>query len=132
MSAACTYPKPDRSDYEPRRARTGDDTAIDLGWDEAFLKDGRPYRVEAWSDEGVTMLTYFFSTRGIETWSNEQLAKLLESEGLVRFLYPDRHVTAMPVTDAAGNDMWSVNVIVGTEDETYISDSTRLRSYWTA
>ncbi len=72
------------------------------------------------------MLTYFFSSRGLETYSDDQFASLLESEGLVRFLDTRRYVSAMPVKDAAGNDMWSVNVVVGDEDETYISDSTKL------
>jgi hypothetical protein len=124
------YPKPDRSDYKPTRTRTSEDPSFDIGWDEGFLRDGRPYRVECWAEEGVTMLTYFFSTRGLETYSNGQFAALLETEGLVRFLDNRRRVSAMPVTDAAGNDMWSVNVVVGVEDDTYIDDRTKLRSYW--
>ena len=124
------YPKPDRSVYKPTRTRSAEDPGFDIGCDEGFLRDGRPYRVECWAEEGVTMLTYFFSTRGLETYANEQFASLLEAEGLVHFLDERRRVSAMPVTDAAGNDMWSVNVVVGAEDETYISDNTELRSYW--
>ncbi len=75
------------------------------------------------------MLTYFFSTRGLETYVNEQFASLLEAEGLIRFLDERHRISAMPVTDAAGNDMWSVNVVVGDEDATYVSDNTKRRSY---
>jgi hypothetical protein len=124
------YPKPDRSDYKPTRTKTAEDPSLDIGWDEGFLTDGRPYRVECWAEEGITMLTYFFSTRGLETYSNEQFASFLEAESLVQFLDGRRYVSAMPVTDAAGNDMWSVNVVVGDEDDTYIHDKTNLRSYW--
>jgi hypothetical protein len=69
------YPKPDRSDYKPTRTKTAEDHSLDIGWDEGFLTDGRPYRVECWAEEGVTMLTYFFSTRGLETYSNEHRAR---------------------------------------------------------
>jgi hypothetical protein len=123
-------PRPDRSDYTPTRAKTAEDPSLDIGWDEGFLTDGRPYRVECWAEEGVTMLTYFFSTRGLETYSSEQFASFLEAESLVQFLDGRRYVSAMPITDAAGNRMWSVNVVVGDEDDTYINDKTNLRSYW--
>jgi len=63
-SSNAVYPKPDRSDYRPTRTRSAEEPSIDIGWGEGFLRDGRPYRVECWAEEGVTMLTYFFSTRG--------------------------------------------------------------------
>ena len=51
--------------------------------------------------------------------------ELTQAGDIVRAKQPSR----LPVV-AAGNDMWSVNVVVGDEDETYISDSTKLRRYW--
>ena len=124
------YPKPDRSTFKPNRTKTAENPALDIGWDEGFLSDGRPYRAEAWAEDQATMLTYLFSVRGLETYSNEQLANLLEAEGLIHFRDAQRrYVSAMPITDAAGNDMWSVNVVVGSEDDTYVTDNSKLNSY---
>ena len=124
------FPKPDRSNYTPRRTKSPDDPSFDIGWDEGLMSDGRPYRVECWAEEQMTCLTYFFSTRGLETYSNKQFAELLQREGLVDFLDGQPRVSALPLTDAAGNDMWSVSVVVGAGDEAYANDRSRLRRYW--
>jgi len=52
-----------------------------------------------------------------------------QGEGLLRFTSSKRYVAALPLTDASANDMWSVNVVVGDEDETFVSDDRPLRSY---
>ena len=124
-----SYPRPDRSDYTPNRRKTPENEALDIGWDEGVLRDGRPFRAECWAEDGVTHLTFFFSTHGLETASNTDLAALLLDADLIRFRGDRRYVAARPWTDAAGNDMWSVNVVVGDEDEMYVSDHLRLRQY---
>lgn len=123
------YPKPDRSDQTPNFIKTADNEALDIGWNEGFLSDGRPYRVECWAESQITMLTFFFSTAGMENYSDVMFKKLLSNEGLVKFVSDEPHVSAMPITDAGGNDMWSVNVVIGTEDELYAKDTIDLRAY---
>lgn len=100
-----TGPKPDRSDQTPNFSRSEENEAIDLSWGEGFLSDGRPYRVEHWAESQVTMLTFFFSTA----------------------MSDDPPVEIMLTTNAGGNDMWSVNVVIGTEDEIHARDLAPLR-----
>ncbi len=94
------YPKPDRSDHSPNFSKTPENDVIDIGWDEGILSDGRRYRVECWAQDQVTSLTYFFSTRGLEN-----------------------------MTNAGGSNMWSVNVVVGDDEKTFVSAQRPLRPY---
>ena len=116
------FPKPDRSDYEPRLEPAGDDRSFDVGWNEGFSSDGGPCRAEAWVEEGMTCLMFFFSTHGLENWSKRQFADFLEGEGIVSFRTDDPMVSATPLADASVNDMWSVTLVVGIDDETYVDD----------
>lgn len=126
------YPVPDRSDQVRVRTRTPDDDAVDIGWDSGNLTGGRPYIVECWAQEQVTMLTYFFSMRGLESATDDDFRRLLESEGLLKFTSGRRFVASRPWVDASGNELWSVNVVVGDDNHTYVDDNHRLRPYRTA
>jgi hypothetical protein len=125
-----THPKPDRSDYLPTTTKTPDNDVLDLGWNEGFFADGRPYRMECWAQDGITGLTFFFSTENFEQMSNEGFAALLEREGLVTFR-PDtkKSAYAMPFTESAGNGMWSLNVVVGDEYNMYADANTPVLGY---
>ncbi len=122
------YPKPDRSNYTPH-GKTQEDASFDIGWDEGFLSDGRQYRVECWAEDGMTVLTYFFSTGGLENMTDAQFADFLEREDLIRYPGEKSDAEAMPLTGASGNDMWSVSVVVGIDRETYVEDHSKLRPY---
>ena len=94
-----------------------------VGWHEGFLSDGRPYRIEAWTQFQIVCVTVFLSSAGIEQWSNEQLADLLEREKIVRFHSgKQRYVDAKSLPDASGNPIWSINVVIGAYDEPAIAD----------
>jgi hypothetical protein len=125
-----THPKPDRSNYKPNRSKTPDNDAVDIGWNEGFLSDGRPYRVECWAHDGVTSLTFFISTAGLEQYNNVQFVELLDRESLVQW-HPGvrRSAYAMPFTDASGNSLWSVNLVVGDDNDTLVADSVSIRAY---
>ncbi len=123
------YPAPDRSNYVPRRHPTPEDSSVDIGWDAGVLTDGRPWRAEAWAEAGATVLTFFFSTVGLEQASDADLAALLAREGLIRYRTAPGRANGMLIDDASGNSMWSVSVVIGTEDEVLVEDTTRLRSY---
>jgi hypothetical protein len=125
------YPKPDRSDQTPNFEKADDYDQIDLGWSEGVLSDDRPYRAEAWTMDKITMLTYFFSTKGLENYDEASFVEFLTKEGLVEFVaeQPQRYVSISKITDAGGNEMWSVNVAIGNEDRLFAKDSTDLKRY---
>ena len=123
------YPKPDRSEQTQNFVKSKENEALDIGWNEGFLADGRPYRAECWAESQITMLTFFFSTAGMENYSDSMFKGLLSKENLVHFITDEPQVSAMPFSDAGGNDMWSVNVVMGTEDELLAKDSISLRAY---
>lgn len=123
-------PKPDRSDLAPNRVKTADNSAVDVGWNEGVLSDGRPFRVEAWSEDGVTTMTYFLARTGLEGLSGEAAAHLLEREGLLTFRSGvKRSAYPVPVLDASGHELWSLNVVIGDEDGTFAEDHVPLRPY---
>ncbi len=108
-----SYPKPDRSN---RVKRNGND-AFDVGWNEGALVDGRPFRSEYWVEKGVSKLTIFLPVAGIEGLSGEELTALLEREGVLEFASgAPRDVTAEKAVDAAGNEVWALNVVLGADD----------------
>ena len=123
-------PKPDRSDALPNLAKTDENPVLDLGWTEGFLSDARPYRIEAWAEDQVSSITVFMSTNGIENYSNAQFADLLEREQLIAY-HPGgrRSAYAMPCTDASGNSLWSVNVVTGDDEETFVDVLADIRPY---
>ena len=59
--------------FFPFREETDD---VNIGWDCGFIGN-RPYFLECWATTGITMLTIFLSTTGIEDYSVEDLEKLL-------------------------------------------------------
>ena len=122
-------PRPERSTFKPNFHKSDENPALDIGWAEGTLKDGRPYRAECWAEDGVTSLTLFFSTIGIEEFTDADFAALLEAEGLMQFTGERRYVAAAPLTDSSGNGMWSVNVVVGDDEETFVIDQLQLRAY---
>ena len=123
------YPKPDRSDQTPNFVKFEENEALDIGWNEGVLGDGRPYHVECWAEDQITMLTFFFSTAGIEKYSEKMLKDLLVEEKLVQFIKNDAPLSTMRITDAGGKELWSVNVVIGTEDELFANDLISLRAY---
>lgn len=122
--------KPDRSDVTPNFTKSPDNPATDIGWNEGFLSDGRPYRVEQWAEDQVTSVTFFMSTSGSENFSNAQFADLLEREQLLRYLTDGRRSAfAMPYTDASRNSVWSVNVVCGDDEDTFVEILIPIRPY---
>jgi hypothetical protein len=123
-----SYPTPDRSDQTPNFTKTEENDALDLAWNIGHLSDGRPYRVECWCQDQVTMWTFFFSTWGLELGKREA-AELLEGEGLVSFLSEKRYVEPAKWVDCAGNELWSVNVVIGDDEATFVGESLPLIPY---
>lgn len=121
------YHYPDRSDQHRNFAKTEENDALDIGWCEGQLRDGRPYVAELWAQDQVTSVVMFFSRRNLEGLTDETAANILEREGLVSFRR--RYCGLRPWTDASGNAMWSVNLLVGDSDETFLTDKFAFQPY---
>ena len=61
------------------------DGVIDIGWCDGVLSDGRAFRAEMWAQDQVSMLTFFFSTIGLEDMDTETMKRFVEQEGLSSF-----------------------------------------------
>ena len=117
------FPVPDRSDQRINHAKD-ENGVIDVGWNEGLMSDGRPFRMEMWAEEGVSMLTVFFSATDLPDLDDEQMAALVLAEGFVTFREgADHYIDKMLRTDPAGNAVWSANIVVGDEDQTYVAGS---------
>ena len=102
-----------------------DDPWYNLGWDAGLLEGNRPYFLECWATCGITMLTYFVSTEGIEGYGVPELLAMLEKAKLVKVLDPANPRTAVKkFRDDSGREFFSINITVGVEDETYVSGGT--------
>src|SRR5689334_5842349 len=114
------YPKPDRSDFVPNFHKTEDNDVLDIGWAEGVLSDGRPYRLECWCQDQLTCQTLFLSSIGLEDLEEGGVVALLEREKLTQFTSTDKHVTARPFRDPSGNDLLSINIVVGDDESTFV------------
>jgi hypothetical protein len=123
------YPKPDRSDLKPNFSKTPENDVLDLGWQEGALRDGRPFRGEFWCQDQTSMITFFFSTIGLENASREDFQLLLASENLIQFKEGRARLDARKFMDSSANEMWSVNVAVGDEDQTFVEGGRPFKGY---
>ena len=117
------YPKPDRSTFQPNLEKTPENDALDIGWAEGILSDGRPFRMEYWCQDQCSIATFFFSTTGLNFTSQAKVRDFLAREGLVRYRTSAGNATGGRVTDDAGNKMWSWTVLFAADDDT-IADVT--------
>ena len=97
-----------------------DDTEYNIGWDAGLLEGNRPYFLECWATNGITMLTYFVSTDGIGEATDEDLIKMLEKADLFRILDPSRPRAQVMKFDSGGKEFFSVNITAGDENGTYV------------
>lgn len=126
------YPRIDRSKFIPNRSQ-------DVSYGEGNFRDGRPFRVEMWFDQGYTYLTYFLPRVGVEAADPETLKGMLVAEGIIDFHDDKFHrsshsginLDVKEGSDDAGNEMWIMTVIVGDEDseETFISDHVEMKRF---
>ncbi len=77
--------------------------------------------VSNWRQDRVSNLRFCSLESAWENASDANFGRLLERERPLKFKRgKQRHVSAAPFADSAGNDMWSVNVVVGDGDGTFI------------
>ena len=63
------------------------------------------------------------------TRSNEQCCELLERKGILHYNGRFRSAAFARWTDASGNDLWSVNIVVGDEDGSLIDERIPMLRY---
>ncbi|HXQ53513.1 MAG TPA: hypothetical protein VN802_20650 [Stellaceae bacterium] len=123
------YPIPDRSKQTLNLSRD-EDGVIDVGWCEGVLSDGRPFRAEMWAQSEISMLTFFFSSAGIEGVNTEEMVRVLESEALFAFRDPaKKNCRAVMLEDDAGSPMWSANIAIGNDDESFLAQAVPIFPY---
>ena len=66
------------------------------------------------------------SQHGLAMTLGEELPSLNSCNGGI---IPDRYAPALPFRDPSGNDMLSINVVVGDDEETYTTGSPNLTTY---
>ncbi len=120
------YPIPDRSKQRVNLVKD-EDGVLDIGWCDGVLSDGRPFRAEMWAQDGISALTIFFSTAGLDPNEEAAAVQLALREGLVT-MRPgaEDRISAKAWTDDAGRPVWSVNVVIGYDDEEFTLSSVPL------
>lgn len=112
------YPTPDRSSFQPDAHREDPELPEgDLGAYTGERADGRPYRVESWYTEGLTLITCFFCVDDLEGASPEKLVEYVRPV-LEETKVPDanRKLSANDVhtiVDASGHRLFSLTFVVG-------------------
>ena len=119
------YPVPDRSNFSPNQ-RTNDPILRegDIGASRGVLPDGRPYQLEGWYAEGITMVTIFFSKLDLEDARAPALLELVSgllaeaevpepNRRLVLQIAEDSWGSGHTIEDASGNIMYSLTFVVG-------------------
>ena len=111
---------PDRTEFDD----------VNIGWNCDFIGN-RPYFLECWATCGMTMITIFISTIGIEDCTLEEMEHLLIDEGKIYSKLPGYIPPEMglKVADRNGNEFYSINIVVGTEDEPALIDGARICSF---
>jgi hypothetical protein len=76
------------------------------------------------AQDQISMLTIFFSRVGIDDIDAEAIGRAMESEGLVKFRDPGaKKCNCVKIDDDSGNPIWSVNITIGTDDESYLDSA---------
>ena len=122
------YPVPDRSKFIPLKEKDESGT-MDIGWNEGVTTDGRPYRAEMWTFEGVSMVTIFLSSIGMQNFSKEDFVEYLETEGLIKYFGEKKFLRCELVKDDAGKAMWSLNITIGDDEETFADTGFAIKPY---
>ena len=122
------YPVPDRSKFIQIKEKDESGT-MDIGWNEGVTTDGRPYRAEMWTFDGVSMVTIFLSSIGIQNLSKEELMYYLEKEGLVKYFGEKKLLRCELVKDDACEAMWSLNITIGDDEEIFADTGFAIKPY---
>ena len=94
---------------------------IEIGAATGRFNDGRNYIAEQWfdSDTETINITFFYTTYGIESWSEKDHLDYVARHKLLT-ARDKKHANSTPgikkVKDEAGQEMWSVTFVINEED----------------
>ena len=91
-----------------------------LGWNAGIINGNRPWFVECWDWEGLTMLTFYISSEGLENLSAEDLSEMLQETGYYRENDPVRKHEVQTFNDRSGNGFYSLTVRVSYGEDVFI------------
>ncbi len=114
----------DHTEQVPFRNDFGD---VNIGWNAGLPDENRPYFVECWAADGITMLTIFVSTIEIEDRTPDELTGRILETGYFRFA-DEGYQTAetMTFTNPEGNTFFSLNIAAGVGDGPALIDGAQI------
>jgi hypothetical protein len=105
------YPKIERDNID----FSSNSDICNIGYFEGELRDGRPYRLEVWSNHGFDTATIFISNIGLEDKSEVDLVKYISGENIIEI--DDDRAEVNEITDINDNVFYSINLILNKQDE---------------
>ena len=108
-------PMIDHTEEMPERNEYGENN---IGWNAGLLEETRPYFVECWAVDQISMLTIYVSAKEIEKKTAKELEQWLQDVGYFRYR-DDKYSPAKVETikDPDGNEFFVISIAVGIEDE---------------
>ena len=100
-----------------------------IGWYAGLLDEKRPFFAECWAVDGMTVLTMFVSTLGIENETPEELEQRFLDRGYYRKREGADRAPAVRTFAADGNEFYSINVTVGVDDEPAVIEGASIFSW---
>ncbi|MGE4588242.1 MAG: hypothetical protein AB7E34_01510 [Acidaminococcaceae bacterium] len=101
----------------------------DIGYLEGEFSDERPYRVECWEIDALTMATIYFSDRNIKKLQKDELIKYLEKEHLVCWLQNKKNIQCRHIKDNLDISMWAINIKLSDAKKQYAKIQGKLIPY---
>ena len=100
-----------------------------IGWYAGLLDENRPFFAECWAVDGMTVLTMFVSTLGIENETPEELEQRFLDRGYYRKKEGADRAPTVKKFDRDGKEFYSINVTVGVEDEPAVLEGAYILSW---
>ncbi len=100
-----------------------------IGWYAGLLDENRPFFAECWAVDGITVLTMYVSTLGIEDETPEELEQRFLDRGYYRKREGADRAPDVRKFVIDGNEFFSINTTVGVEDEPALLDGAYILSW---
>lgn len=112
--------------YPPREPESGD---VNIGWNCGLVDGNRPYFSMCWAPEGITMMTFHISKIGLEDYTPTQVDALCEAHHLYHRISNKYSPAVYDFVDKMQNHFYSVNVVVGLNEDDEIHVDNTAKSY---
>ena len=110
-------PMIDHTGQTPERNEYGE---VNIGWNAGLLEENRPFFVECWTVDHITMLTIYVSAKGIENKTPDELDRWFQD--IAYYSYRDTGEDYGPpevrtFTNPQKDEFFSINIGVGVDEE---------------